>query len=91
MNMGNLKSEKTCRDCGKTIPAARLEVVPETSRCIVCQEKFEKGEQKQEELVCCERCGARMVWRIRTSVLPTKYFLGCSNYPKCTYVISGSW
>ncbi len=31
-----------CIDCGVNIPAARLHASPEASRCIVCQEKFEK-------------------------------------------------
>jgi DnaK suppressor protein len=30
-----------CIDCGKEIPAARLEVRPEAARCIEDQEKFE--------------------------------------------------
>jgi DnaK suppressor protein len=30
-----------CVDCGVDIPAARLHVAPETSRCIQCQEKAE--------------------------------------------------
>jgi DnaK suppressor protein len=31
-----------CIDCGVNIPAARLGATPEASRCIHCQEKFEK-------------------------------------------------
>lgn len=85
------KLARTCIVCGKPIPVERLEAVPDTKRCVSCREKFEKGEEDKEEPVYCKRCGAPMVWRVRTSVLPTKYFLGCSNYPKCTYVISGSW
>ena len=30
-----------CTDCGVQIPPARLQVAPEASRCIGCQEKFE--------------------------------------------------
>ncbi len=30
-----------CVDCGMAIPAARLLVAPEASRCIACQEKAE--------------------------------------------------
>jgi DnaK suppressor protein len=31
----------TCSDCGKQIPAARLAVRPEASRCVDCQAAFE--------------------------------------------------
>ena len=30
-----------CVDCGAAIPAARLEVLPYSERCVSCQEKFE--------------------------------------------------
>ena len=30
-----------CADCGVEIPSARLDVAPEASRCIACQEKVE--------------------------------------------------
>ena len=30
-----------CVDCGAAIPAARLEVLPYSERCVPCQEKFE--------------------------------------------------
>jgi DnaK suppressor protein len=31
-----------CIDCGVSIPVARLQATPEASRCIHCQETFEK-------------------------------------------------
>ncbi|MEO7953168.1 MAG: TraR/DksA family transcriptional regulator [Polaromonas sp.] len=31
-----------CIDCGVQIPAARLDVSPEVTRCIACQEKVEQ-------------------------------------------------
>lgn len=31
-----------CEDCGGEIPAARREAVPGCTRCIRCQEQFEK-------------------------------------------------
>ena len=31
----------TCVDCGREIPAARLEAVPEAVRCLDCQRHFE--------------------------------------------------
>ena len=81
-----------CLTCGKPIPLERLRAVRNTQRCVRCQNEFEKGTGiAEEEISYCKRCGAKMVWRLRTSVRPSKYFLACSNYPKCKYIISGSW
>ena len=38
----------TCVDCGREIPAARLEAVPEVIRCIDCQRYFEGGNSQRE-------------------------------------------
>jgi DnaK suppressor protein len=32
-----------CEDCGKSIGKKRLDIIPWTPHCIVCQEKEEKG------------------------------------------------
>jgi DNA-directed RNA polymerase subunit RPC12/RpoP len=79
-----------CTQCGETIPHSRLKAVPGTPFCVRCQGQFEQP-QKQDEPVYCNRCGAMMVLRVRESILPTKYFLGCSNYPRCRFVISSDW
>ncbi|MFQ5591193.1 MAG: TraR/DksA family transcriptional regulator [Phycisphaerae bacterium] len=31
-----------CADCGKRIPAARLQVKPEATRCVACQAEYER-------------------------------------------------
>jgi phage/conjugal plasmid C-4 type zinc finger TraR family protein len=36
----------TCRDCGREIPAARLEAMPEAIRCLDCQRHIE-GHNRQ--------------------------------------------
>jgi DNA-directed RNA polymerase subunit RPC12/RpoP len=79
-----------CAQCGETIPVTRLQAVPGTPFCVRCQEQFEHG-PPEEKPAHCEQCGAKMVQRVRKSPLPTKYFLGCSNYPRCRFVIAGSW
>ena len=79
-----------CTKCGEAISLKRLRAAQGTPFCIRCQEEFEKGPGK-DEFDLCEKCGARMVQRVRESVLPSKYFLGCSNYPRCRFVIAGSW
>ena len=40
----------TCRNCGRSIPADRLEAVPEAVRCLDCQRHFE-GYQRQRARV----------------------------------------
>ena len=32
----------SCSECGKRIPAARLQVKPEAKRCVACQTNFER-------------------------------------------------
>lgn len=41
----------SCAECGKRIPAARLQVKPEATRCVVCQTNYER------------RCAARSMER----------------------------
>lgn len=36
----------TCKDCGRKIPPARLEAMPEAIRCVECQRRFE-GHHRQ--------------------------------------------
>ena len=31
-----------CTDCGRNIPAGRLQVKPEATRCVVCQSEYEE-------------------------------------------------
>ena len=75
-----------CIKCGQPIPVERLEAVPATKKCVKCQEKAESGEEQRPQASKCKRCGSVMVWRMTKNVKPAKYFLGCSNYPKCTYI-----
>jgi DnaK suppressor protein len=32
-----------CQECGGSIPAARLEAVPEATACVLCQDRQERG------------------------------------------------
>lgn len=36
----------TCIDCGREIPADRLDAMPEAVRCIVCQRRLEGGHRQ---------------------------------------------
>jgi phage/conjugal plasmid C-4 type zinc finger TraR family protein len=35
-------SSEECSDCGDEIPEARRQAIPGVSRCVICQNKFEK-------------------------------------------------
>lgn len=87
---GGGELDRLCVACGEPIPLNRLRAAPETPFCVLCQKERESGGPR-EQPVYCKECGAEMVWRVRESTLPTKYFLGCSNYPRCRFVIAGSW
>jgi RNA polymerase-binding transcription factor DksA len=39
-----------CKGCGREIPAARLEAMPEAVRCVECQRRFEGRHRQQMRL-----------------------------------------
>jgi RNA polymerase-binding transcription factor DksA len=39
-----------CKGCGRDIPAARLEAMPEAVRCVECQRRFEGSHRQQMRL-----------------------------------------
>jgi RNA polymerase-binding transcription factor DksA len=39
-----------CKECGRDIPAARLEAMPEAVRCVECQRRFEGRHRQQMRL-----------------------------------------
>ncbi len=43
LNSGNLESAIECEDCEEPIPEARQKVMPGCTRCVACQERFERG------------------------------------------------
>jgi predicted RNA-binding Zn-ribbon protein involved in translation (DUF1610 family) len=77
---------KTCAQCGNPIPIERLEAIPTTVKCVSCQQKAETGEELKIKATKCKKCGSSMVWRMTKNLRQAKYFLGCSNYPKCHYI-----
>ncbi|MDA3837757.1 MAG: topoisomerase DNA-binding C4 zinc finger domain-containing protein [Candidatus Delongbacteria bacterium] len=79
--------QKHCIECKKLISKLRLIAVPETNYCIECMKKMEGKSKIKDEPIYCKKCGAPMVERFRKKTGLTKYFLGCSNYPKCQYTM----
>ena len=72
-----------CDLCGKAIERGRLDVIPDTNLCSTCAraDPSDDEDPKQDK---CPRCGGVLVMRTPREGL-TKYFRGCSNYPRCRY------
>ena len=83
---------RPCAGCGRPIPPERLEVIPDATQCVPCQQRTESAptDWRVSELVC-PRCAvrgvhSRMVWRTARDPTIPGYFLGCNRYPECRYV-----
>jgi|GEM_PF-6687684 len=81
-----------CVGCGRPIPPERMDALPETTRCVSCQQRSESAptDLRVSEILC-PRCAARgfqsrMVWRTARNPTIPGYFLGCSRYPECRYM-----
>jgi Prokaryotic dksA/traR C4-type zinc finger len=84
---------RPCVGCGRPIPPARLEVVPDATRCVPCQQRTEStASDWHVSEVECPRCAShgvksRLVWRYaRDPAKFSGYFLGCSRFPECRYI-----
>lgn len=88
-NWEDIKSKtKNCKECNNPIPIARLNAISGVKTCVKCQEELENGKKSTNiDNGKCKRCGAPMESRHSKKTTPVKYFLGCKNYPKCTYTI----
>lgn len=81
---------RLCQGCGKPIHPLRLEIMPDASLCADCQRDEEQPEKPPTPVAkTCPNCTRRalrgvMVWRTNQD---GRYFLGCSNYPRCTFTI----
>ncbi len=74
-------ASQNCEVCGKPIPSERLEVFPDTTVCVACQQKAESGESDPAEMDFCPRCGSPMSLRSTSSGV-TRYVMQCSS-PSC--------
>ena len=83
--------DRLCVQCREPISPVRLKAMPSAERCVRCEGARERQVPQKNEHGNCHVCGAEMVLRQRTRVFPVKYFLGCSRYPHCNFVIAGTW
>ena len=67
---------RRCEVCQQTIPAARLEALPQAIHCAGCQEKIDRGEAVGEREFC-DFCGGVMQLRLASS--GSRYVSRCSD------------
>ena len=81
---------RLCELCGKPIHADRIEALPNTTKCVECQNADEhRKDTDNDDMGSCPRCGCPLVWRHGAPAgSTTKYFIGCSAFPKCRYTTS---
>ncbi len=72
-----------CEKCRKPIATERLEVFPDSRRCVACQSKAESGEAEEDEPEFCPRCGALIELRVSRAGGLTRYKRFCTGVPAC--------
>ncbi|MEQ8846284.1 TraR/DksA C4-type zinc finger protein [Botrimarina sp.] len=72
-----------CDRCRKPIDPERLEVFPDTKRCVACQAKAESGAPEPDEPDFCPRCGALVELRVSRGGGLTRYKRFCTGSPPC--------
>ena len=72
-----------CEVCREPIPPERLEVLPESRRCVTCQGQTERGTLPDEEPEFCPKCGALVELRVSRGTGITRYKRFCTGVPAC--------
>jgi hypothetical protein len=72
-----------CDVCREPIPPERLEAVPESKRCVACQDKAETGTLPEDEPEFCPKCGALVELRVSRGSGITRYKQFCTGIPPC--------
>lgn len=71
-----------CEICRQPIPPERLEYLPETRRCVACQNSAEAG-QLADEPEFCPKCGSLVELRVSRGAGITRYKRFCTGSPSC--------
>lgn len=72
-----------CESCRKPIDPERLEVFPDSKRCVPCQSRSEAGIPNPEEPKFCPRCGSLVELRVSRGGGLTRYRRFCTGSPSC--------
>ena len=70
--------ERACESCGKAIPRERLELFPDSTLCVTCQQRADSLPRGTDDY--CPRCGAKMTVRQKKGPGIARYELVC---PEC--------
>ena len=73
------QAAKLCEGCRKPIPPERLEALPDTTRCVACQDGAESGTDTGDEPEFCPRCGALLELRVSRRGGLTRYRPFCTG------------
>lgn len=72
-----------CEACRKPIDPERLEVFPDSKRCVPCQARSESGVPEPDEPDFCPRCGSLVELRVSRGSGLTRYRRFCTGQPAC--------
>jgi hypothetical protein len=72
-----------CEICRKPVPPERLAALPQTKRCVACQEIAEAGREAEQSDEYCPQCGALVELRVSRGAGITRYKRFCTGIPPC--------
>lgn len=79
---GDWQQAIVCEVCRKPIPPERVEIFPDASRCVACQDIADRGAEPDEPEFC-EKCGALVELRVSRGDGITRYKRFCTGNPRC--------
>ena len=79
---GDWQQAVVCDVCRKPIPPERVEVFPDATRCVGCQDVADRGAEP-EEPEFCEKCGSLVELRVSRGGGITRYKRFCTGSPSC--------
>ena len=78
----NWQHAALCQICNQPIPPERLEILPDASRCVACQDAEDRGEEAAKPEFC-PKCGALLELRVSRGGGITRYKQFCTANPPC--------
>ena len=79
---GDWQQAVLCQVCHEPIPPERLEVLPNATRCAVCQTLADRGGEPAP-VEYCPKCGALLEMRVSRVSGITRYKQFCTGNPPC--------
>jgi hypothetical protein len=79
---GEWEQVVVCEICREPIPLERLEIKPNATRCVACQDAADRGRSFVEPDYC-PKCGSLLELRVSRAGGITRYKLWCTGNPSC--------